>query len=241
MTLMLKIEKFIEDNIQDYHQKILSKLLKLKLSTILKRKNPYLFKAKSIITSQELVKSILDAHLISQEEGIFGGFLEQLALFVCQVTYQAKKSAAEGIDIEFEKDSIFYIVSIKSGPNWGNSSQIAKMKDNFQKAKKILRSNQSKINIVAVNGCCYGQDKKPDKGSYLKLCGQSFWELVSGMENLYIDIIKPMGQKAKKHDKKFDVEYSKIINQFTLEFSKNYCSSKGKILWEKIIQFNSQK
>ena len=156
MTLMLKIEKFIEDNIQDYHQKILSKLLKLKLSTILKRKNPYLFKAKSITTSQELVKSILDAHLISQEEGIFGGFLEQLALFVCQVTYQAKKSAAEGIDIEFEKDSIFYIVSIKSGPNWGNSSQIAKMKDNFQKAKKILRSNQSKINIVAVNGCCYG-------------------------------------------------------------------------------------
>ena len=37
----------------------------------------------------------------------------------------------------------------------------------------------------------------------------------------------------KKHDKKFDVEYSKIINQFTLEFSKNYCSSKGEILWEK--------
>ena len=73
MTLMLKIEKFIEDNIQDYHQKILSKLLKLKLSIILKRKNPYLFKAKSITTSQELVKSILDAHLISQEEGIFGG------------------------------------------------------------------------------------------------------------------------------------------------------------------------
>ena len=81
--------------------------------------------------------------------------------------------------LEFDKRFLIFLYCfLKSGPNWGNSSQIAKMKDNFQKAKKILRSNQSKINIVAVNGCCYGQDKKPDKGaSYLKLCGQSFLEI----------------------------------------------------------------
>ena len=31
-----------------------------------------------------------------------------------------------GIDLEFDKDGVRYIVTIKSGPNWGNSSQIGK-------------------------------------------------------------------------------------------------------------------
>ena len=67
------------------------------------------------------MKTILDAHLSSQEEGIFGGFLEELAVFICGRVYRGKKSSAEGIDLEFEKDGTSYLVSIKSGPNWGNS------------------------------------------------------------------------------------------------------------------------
>lgn len=40
------IEQFIESNIRDYHELILNKFLKLKLSEVLKRKKPYLFKCK---------------------------------------------------------------------------------------------------------------------------------------------------------------------------------------------------
>ena len=65
----------------------------------------------------ELVKAILDAHLSSQEEAIFGGFLEGLAVFICARVFGGKKSPDEGIDLEFERDGIIYIVSIKSGPN----------------------------------------------------------------------------------------------------------------------------
>ena len=86
----------------------------------------------------EFVKNILDAHLSSQEETIFGRFLEDLAIFVCSQVYGGRKSAAEGIDLEFETDSTKYIVSIKSGPNWGNSSQVKKLRDNFKRAKRIL-------------------------------------------------------------------------------------------------------
>ena len=108
----------------------LKNLQKLKLNQILKRKNPYLFKAKNILTAQDLVKGLLDAHLSSQEETIFGDFLEGLAIFINGKVYEGKKSSAEGVDLEFNKDGKRYIVSIKSGPNWGNSSQINKMKDN---------------------------------------------------------------------------------------------------------------
>ena len=40
------ITKYVEDNIGAFHQKRIDTLDKLKLSQILKQKNPYLFKAK---------------------------------------------------------------------------------------------------------------------------------------------------------------------------------------------------
>ena len=234
-----EINSFIESEIKDYHTTILNRLLKLRLDLVLKRKNPYLFKVKDLNTSQDLVMSILNAHLSSQEETIFGTFLERLAIFTCDRTYGGKKSSTEGIDLEFERNQIRYLVSIKSGPNWGNSSQIAKMKDNFRKAKKILKINTLAIKIVFVNGCCYGKDDFPDKGDYLKLCGQRFWELLSGNENLYTEIIEPLGIKAKENTNDFNAQYSNILNRFTFEFSKEYCRASGEINWEKLIRFNS--
>jgi hypothetical protein len=230
---------FVEVGINDYHKKILDRLLKLKLPVVLRRKNPYLFKVKAINTSQDLVKSILDAHLSSQEEGIFGGLLEELAIFVCSKEKNGIKSSAEGIDLEFESNQIRYIVSIKSGPNWGNSSQIAKMKDHFKKAKRILGTNAKKQNVVAVNGCCYGKDNSPDKGDYLKLCGQKFWGLISEDPDLYKHIIEPLGHQSYENNETFNLEYAKVLNKFTLEFSKSYCSDSGEIDWEKLVEYNS--
>ncbi|MFB3851350.1 MAG: PmeII family type II restriction endonuclease [Acidobacteriota bacterium] len=235
------ITSFIEPKIEEFHRRRLDNLKELKLNQILKRKNPYLFKAKNQNTAHDLVKSITDAHLSSQEEGIFGEFLEELAVFICGKIYGGKKSSSEGIDLEFEKDQIKYIVSIKSGPNWGNSRQISKMKDDFRKAKRILQSNIKGKNVIAINGCCYGKDDSPDKGDYLKLCGQRFWEFISGDENLYINIIEPIGHKAKEKNDKFNEEYGNVLNKFTGEFLKEYCDENGVILWEKLTKFNSGK
>ena len=234
-----EITDYVAANIQVFHQKRLDSLQKLKLLNIVKRKNPYLFKAKDINTAQDFVTFILDAHLSSQEETIFGGFLEELAIFICSQVYSGQKSAAEGIDLELEKDSIRYIVSIKSGPNWGNSSQVAKLRDNFKKAKRILGTNRSLTNVVAINGCCYGKDRKPDKGDYLKLCGQKFWEFISGDDNLYTDIIEPLGHRAKEKNEQFMQEYAKVVNKFTAEFIGKYCDAEGNMLWEEIVKFNS--
>ncbi len=234
-----EITDYVEANIQIFHQKRLDSLQKLELMKVIRRKNPYLFKAKNINTAQDFVKTILDAHLSSQEETIFGGFLEELAIFICSQVYGGQKSAAEGIDLEFEKDSIRYIVSIKSGPNWGNSSQVAKLRDNFKKAKRILGTNRALMNVVAINGCCYGKDRKPDKGDYLKLCGQKFWEFISGDDNLYTDIIEPLGHQAKEKNEQFMQEYAKAVNKFTAEFIGKYCDVDGNMLWEEIVKFNS--
>jgi len=236
-----KITEFVEAHIQDFHKTRLQSLLTLRLNDILKRKNPYLFKAKALETAQDLVKPILDAHLSSQEEGIFGGFLEQLALFVCRHAYSGRKSSSAGIDLDFEKDGVRYLVSVKSGPNWGNSGQIEKMKEDFRRAIRTLRTNQGRTRIVAINGCCYGRDNRPDKDEYLKYCGQRFWEFISGDPDLYIDLIEPLGRKAKRRNEEFLREYARVVNKFSMEFGREYCAPDGTILWKKLVQFNSGK
>ena len=234
------VSDYIEKNISTFHAKRLQNLEELKLSKILKRKNPYLFKAKNILTAQDLVKTILDAHLSSQEETIFGDFLEGLARFICEKVHDGKKSSAEGIDLEFKKDKTTYIVSIKSGPNWGNSRQVKKLKEDFKKTKTILRTNNPNFHVVAINGCCYGKNKRPDKGDYFKFCGQQFWEFISSNENLYTEIIEPLGHKASERNEEFVVAYEQIINKFTLDFMNEFCID-GKVDWNKLVKFNSGK
>jgi len=234
------LKNYVKENISKFHQNKIDSLKKLKLEQILRRKNPYLFKAKNVLTAQDLIKTLLDAYISSQEETIFGDFLEGLAIYICNQVYKGNKSSAEGIDLEFEKENIKYIVSIKSGPNWGNSRQITKMKGDFKKTIRILRTNNQNINIKAINGCCYGRDSSPDKGDYIKYCGQTFWEFISGNQNLFIDIIEPLGYEAKKRNDEFFESYSEIINRFTAKFLNLFCE-KGKINWVKLVKFNSGK
>src|SRR3989344_559956 len=171
---------------------------------------------------------------------MFGEFLEGLAIFINGKVYGGAKSAAEGVDLEFVRAGVKYIVAIKSGPNWGNSSQIRRMIDNFKKAKKILNTNASQTNIVAVNGCCYGKDNRPDKGDYLKYCGQAFWEFVSGDSDLYTEIVEPLGHQAREKNEEFQKQYAILVNKFTAEFSAEFCPD-GAIDWKKIVELNSKK
>jgi len=232
------VTQYVEDNIETFHLKRIASLNGLKLEEILKKKNPYLFKAKYILTVEEIIKSITDAHISSSEETIFGDWLEGLAIFINSKVYGGRKSGIQGIDLEFDKDDIRYIITIKSGPNWANGSQLAKMRLDFKTAQKTLRTSNSKLNIVAVNGCCYGRNSKPDKGDYFKFCGQKFWEFISGDADFYTKIIEPLGHNAKEKNDDFMQSYAQMINKFTIEFANKFCNN-GMIDWTKLVCFNS--
>jgi hypothetical protein len=234
-----EITQYVEENIGTFHQKRIAGLNDLKLKKVLGKKNPYLYKAKYILTAQDIIKSLTDAFISSQEETIFGDWLEGLAIFINQKVYQGRKSGIAGIDLEFDKDNIRYIVTIKSGPNWGNSRQVAGLIADFKTAKKTLRTSNSKINVVAVNGCCYGRDNNQDRGDYFKYCGQKFWEFISGDNELYTKIIEPLGHQAKERNDDFMQSYAQMINKFTKEFADTFCLENGSIDWNKLVRFNS--
>ena len=238
------VSQYVEQTIGNFHKKKLVGIQKLSLTTILKRKNPYLFKAKNILTADEFIRSIVDAHISSNEEGLFGNWLEELAIFVNSTVYGGRKAGIKGIDLEFDNDGIRYIVNIKSGGNWGNDSQVKRMRDEFNTAKKTIRTTNSKVNVVAVNGCCYGTDDTPDKGDYFKYCGQQFWEFISGSPNLYTELIIPLGHEAQERNDEFKTAHAELINKFTNEFYTEYCTTLGKensIDWDKLLKFNSGK
>lgn len=235
------VVEYIENNISTFHQKRIASLNRLKLKTVLKKKNPYLFKAKYLLTAEQIVRGLTDAFLSSNEETIFGDWLEGLAIFINQKTHSGWKSGITGIDLEFDKNNTRYIVTIKSGPNWGNSSQITKMKSDFRTAMKTLRTSNSNLHIVPINGCCYGKNSKSDKGDYFKYCGQEFWEFISNESNLYLEIIEPLGNKAKERNEEFQALYGQMINRFTKEFISDFCIDTGEINWQKLVEFNSSK
>jgi hypothetical protein len=192
-----------------------------------------------VLTAEGIVKGLVDAHISSNEETVFGDWLEGLAIFINNRVYGGRKSGITGIDLEFDSEGARNIVTIKSGPNWGNSSQIAKMKADFKTAQKTLRTGNSRLNIVAVNGCCYGRDAKPDKGDYFKYCGQRFWAFISGDNELFTAIIEPLGHSARQKNDDFAESYSRMINKFTSDFARLFCKDDGAIDWETLVRFNS--
>lgn len=232
------VSEFVNDNIDIFHSRKLGSLDGLKLKTLLKKKNPYLFRAKNITVASQLIEEILDAFLSSSEEKLFGDFLEALAVFVVARTYNGHKSSARGIDLEFMNDGTHYIVSIKSGPNWGNSSQQREQEDDFKDAVARLKQSRHTLNVQPVLGISYGKTRTSYLRGYLKVVGQNFWYLISGNKDLYTDIVEPIGYRAKEHNDAFLAGKNRIVNVFTQQFLAEYTVN-GNINWTKLVALNS--
>ena len=233
--------------IEPFYQVRLDGLKDLKLDSVLKRKNPYLFKAKNIELAGDLVKSIIDAFLSSQEETIFGNYLEGFAIHVSHALHNGFKSTLKSVDLEFKRDGKYHIVGIKSGVNWGNSDQINRMRDNFKTAREALRENGWCQEIVAVNGCIYGKDRKPFKThhdpdkQYYKYAGQDFWHFISGDDQLYREIIVPMDKEARQKDEIFKKAYAAKVNEMLHQFTAHFMTPDNQIDWLKLIDFVSKR
>ncbi len=253
--LLQAVQEYVEANIGSFHEKRLATVKNKRLDDVLKRKNPYLFRTKNQTVIQ-LVYGIMDAFLSSQEETLFGDFLEGVAIFVASRAHDARKprqGELRGIDLVMRKETKTFIVEIKSGPNWGNSSQVQRMLTHFKDAVEILRPQAPNRSVVAVNGCMYGKDRKPLKTGilkvsgqaditipYWKLCGQDFWYFISNSKNLYTDIIKPLGYRSKQRNGAFLDAYDNFINNLVFEFLSKYRNEDGSVAWERLTRFVSQ-
>ena len=106
--LIKQVELYVSENISQFHEARINKLKTLELDDLLKRKNPYMYKAKNINAADQLVRGLADAFMSSAEETMFGDWLEGLAIFVARESFGGYKSSADGIDLEMDKDGYHY-------------------------------------------------------------------------------------------------------------------------------------
>ena len=63
--------------------------------------------------------------------------------------------------------------------------------------------------------------------------------MISGEPTLFVDIVEPLGFKAKEKNEEYYQEYGRMINKFTQEFIAEYCDPEGNINWDKIVRMNA--
>jgi len=104
--------------LDNFYTNLIKKVNSLNIKTVMKRKNPYLFRAKAMNGAAQIVDAILAAFVSSSEETIFGNvFFEPIAT----AAVQGQKALAEGVDIMVEQDNTIYAIAVKSGTSVFNA------------------------------------------------------------------------------------------------------------------------
>jgi hypothetical protein len=223
--------------LDNFYSALIAKVDTLNIKNMMKRKNPYLFRAKAMNGASQIVEAILAAFVSSSEETIFGNvFFEPIATAAAQ----GQKALAEGVDIMVEKENTIYAIAVKSGTSVFNADSKKKQEQNFMAAQKLAQ--QAKKRFVPIIGYSYGKKKSTEKGLpkfYTELAGQEFWSELTGDDQFYVKLIRFMDKLPEKYVEEFDQSYQKASNRLVKEFTNEFCLEDGGIDWEKLVQFNS--
>ncbi len=226
-------------SLETFYTTLIEKIDRLNIQKVMKRKNPYLYRAKAMQSASEIVDSVLTAFVSSSEETIFGNcFFEPIAI----AASGGNKALAEGIDIMLQDDenNTIYAIAVKSGPSVFNADSKKRQEQNFVAASKLAQ--QVKARYEAYIGYCYGRKSDSGRGKpkmYQELAGKRFWAELTGDEEFYIKIIDYMGTMPEQYIAEYKESYNKAANRLVREFSNGFCKEDGSIDWEKLVEFNS--
>ena len=196
-------------------------------------KNPYLFRARAPEDAEQLASRLIDAFLSSSEETHFGDILEQVAIVICREARGGWKSSAYGIDLEYDDGPapVRNIVQIKSGTNWGNSSQRKKLVSDFQSAAETLRQGSGQVVVQAIEGICYGPSGRKDFGSHIRLVGNAFWQEISGWPNTGRAVLTIVGHHASNGlSEVLDEARSNVVAYL----QRSGAASNGRVDWDRL-------
>lgn len=225
--------------LEAFYGTLIDKIDGLNIQKVMKRKNPYLYRAKAMQSASEIVESVLTAFVSSSEETIFGNcFFEPIAI----AASGGNKALAEGIDIMIQNNETNTIsaIAVKSGPSVFNADSKKRQEQNFMAASKLAQ--QAKARYEAYIGYCYGKKKESGRGKlkmYQELAGKMFWTELTGDADFYKKIIKYMGVMPEQYVAEYKESYNKASNRLVREFSNSFCKEDGSIDWEKLVEFNS--
>lgn len=232
-----KLQLLIAKSLDDFYRRRTEKISKLKLTQILLRKNPYLYKAIGVRKAQEIVEGILQAYLSSSDETFFGDvFFEPIARIVSDGTV----SPSEGVDIAVETDNRYIAIAVKSGPNPYNASQVKRQSEEFASLwRRVIKLRKQ---FDSVLGHCYGKKETlpNSRQNYRDVSGQRFWQELTGDSDFYLKLVRLMDSDViEGHRNEYQRDYDNALNRYVREFTIEFCDENGVVDWEKLVRFNS--
>ena len=228
-----KAEPELREALTGFPDKLKEKLATKPLAVI-SRKNPFLFRMRDAQNADELAWKLLDAFMSSSEETIFGGVLEELAIIICKHARGGQKSGIENIDVEYTDEiGRRTLIQVKSGTNWGNSSQHKSLRDAFNKATTILRQGNRNLHVRCIEGCCYGRSGIKDKGTHERLAGYAFWKEISGWNGTAHEVLKLIGEYAENGLQTARAQAHGVVVNYLYE--RGIANAEG-LDWDKLLQ-----
>lgn len=233
-----ELKQIIAISLDEFYRRRIQRLIGLKLRAILRRKNPYMYKAIGALDPVDVIDEILKAYLSSSDEEIFGdAFFEPIAKAVSGGVV----SPTEGVDIAIETTDRYTAIAMKSGPNPFNSSQIKRQSDEFETLRRRLIKLRKQFDPVLGHG--YGRKQSPStpKKLFRDSSGQQFWEELTGDSDFYLKLVRFMEKSAvEAHRPEYQAAYKQARAIYLQEFLSDFCVN-GLVDWEKLVQFNSGK
>lgn len=221
-----------------FYKKRIDKLSDKDIFAIIKRKNPYLYRAFGTNRGHFFVEELLSDSQTSSDETLFGEFFEEVAI---GVSINGRKSSSDSVDLEIwsEDEKSVKLYAVKSGTSVFNAMSLRRQNDSFKESIKRLKG----IAVIPLVGYSYGrkESRESSKNNFEEKAGQCFWEDITGDSNFYIDLINLIGTVADVHKIEFESEWNKCINRLSHNFLSIFGNNDGSINWDNIVQFNSGK
>jgi hypothetical protein len=233
-----ELEALIKQQLHVFYASRIKRIQGLKLKEVLKKKNPYLFRATGIAKYSEIVEDIIRAFISSSDETMFGKyFFEPIA----KMATRGIKAPSSGIDIAIDEGARYTAISMKSGVHWGNRDQLAMQDENFRAIQRRLYETHQQFDPVVGHG--YGRKNGLTK-NYRDSSGQAFWTEVTGDSDFYLKLIRLMKDEPAKHRDEYKLAWDLALNRFNGEFYNEFCFHEkerdGAIDWEKLTRLSSE-
>lgn len=234
---VVELESLLSKCLSDFYERRLQKVKQLKLSVLLRRKNPYLFRTLGTQKISEIIEQVLTAYIGASDETMFGEvFFEPIA----RVASGGNVSDAEGVDFVVESEERVLAVALKSGPNIFNASQKKRQSQEFSSLRNRLYKIHKQFDPVL--GHAYGRFRtEPSKDRiYRDRSGQAFWTEITGDPDFYLKLVRLLNPETNPSTWEYDGVWCAAVNRLTFEFGNDFCFSNGSIDWEKLVRFVSE-
>jgi hypothetical protein len=233
----IRIASAIKRLTLEFQKKKLERLEDISVKELFAKIDPFLLNLSDISIALKWATVNLDRFMSDSEETLKGQMYERIAFAIAALRF-GTITTKDPFDIRIFKDKL-YLLEVKSGANWGNSSQWKALEERFKNAIQELSSEYSDIQPLL--GICYGKgSQRIKRGIILELKGPIFWEFLTDDSNFYWSLPLMFEEGSRYYIGRYRIARNNAIQRLVKEITP-FCFRNGELNKKFILEYSSAK